>query len=532
MTTEKYTPLRDDPNELVRLLVEKDHEIANLRHLLILATNRQYGPKTERLKEPERFYTGEIVTQLSFSFETPAAPVEEPVKEEEIVVEKYTRTVRRGRKPFPSSIERQEINLDPEQTHCNCCQRELVKVEEYRTEVLEKIPAQLKVIVHVRPKMACSHCKGAKVLVARLPTANRPLDGARAGAGLLADIIVSKYVDHLPLHRQEMMFRRAGVELSRKRMSEWVGRVVTELLLPVYDALKEEVLSHQYLQADETTLKIQDGEKPDVCKTGYLWGLHAPPKVVWFHYSPSRSGKVPTELLEGYRGVVQTDAYAGYNEVFLPDTVHRLACLAHIRRKFIEVQSAGGSECARVLKLITEIYRREKDVNSAEERYEIRQKHSRALFAQLFTLLKELAPKGLPRAQFSQAIQYALNQEAAVMRILESGEHHLDNNSIERQMKLIAIGRKNYYFAGSHEGGRWAAVLYSLLGTCKLHNVNPWEYLRDVMVRVNLRDGGTARELLPMYWKQKTVSPAYLTDSKATQVLLQKQEQLGCTLIL
>ena len=171
------------------------------------------------------------------------------------------------------------------------------------------------------------------------------------------------------------------------------------------------------------------------------------------------------------------------------------------------MQSAGGASCARLLRLIGDIYSAEKEAGSAEERLGIRVKRSGPLLEEFFSLLKTLAPKELPKSQFSQAIVYALKQESEVLRIMEHGEFHLDNNSIERQMKTIAIGRKNYYFAGSHEGGRWAAIMYSLLGTCKLNGINPWEYLRDVLKRVNVRSGDTARELLPMHWKPSPSTP-------------------------
>ena len=337
VTRDDYSQLRSEPDTLIELVVERDREIAKLQHIIRLANQRTYGPKTEKLSSE----------QLALSFELLPTQPELPLKEE-VVVEKHTRTVRRGRKELPDSLPREEVVYLPEATHCSCCSAELVQIGEHRTQELEKIPAQLKVIEHVRPKMACSKCKGSKILVAPLPAGVLPIEGARPGPGLLADIAVSKYVDAIPLHRQEQMFARIGIELSRKRMCDWIEGIV-ELLMPLYVALKREILLSPYLQLDETTLKVQDGEKPNACHTGYLWGIHGPPKLIWYHYAEGRSGDVPRELLAGYQGIAQTDAYAGYNEVFVPEGCLRLACVAHIRRKFIEAQASAGSECARIL---------------------------------------------------------------------------------------------------------------------------------------------------------------------------------------
>lgn len=495
MTHESYSQLRTEPDKLIQLVVERDIEIAKLRNIIRLANNRTYGSKTEKLSSS--------TIQLALSFELPPAP-SEPSGKEEIVVEKHTRTVRRGRKGLPDNLPREEHVYAPEETHCPCCNSELVQIGEHRTEELEKVPAQLKVIEHVRPKMACSKCKGAQVMVAPLPAGVLPLEGARPGPGLLADIAVSKYVDAIPLHRQEQMFARIGIELSRKRMCDWIEGIVS-LLMPLHMALKRELLTSPYIQADETTLKVQDGVKPNACHTGYLWGLHGPPKIIWYHYAEGRSGDVPKELLDGYRGVVQTDAYAGYNEVFVPVGCERLACLAHIRRKFIEAQSSAGSECARILKIISEVYRGETSAKTPDARCAVRQARTQPLLEELFVFLKACMLKSLPKSPFAQALSYAIKQEAEVMRLMESGEYELDNNAIERQMKYIAIGRKNYYFAGSHDGARRAAVLYSLLGTCRLNKVNPWEWLSDVLVRINVPSDDTAVSLLPMNWKRKPV---------------------------
>lgn len=489
MTFEDYSELQKKaPEKLIHLILEKDRELEKYKNAILNANKKQFGSKSEKLSSE----------QIRFSFNQSFEPVQESL-EKEVVVEKHTRTVKRGRNSLPSDLPREEIIYEPEQTHCDCCKHELVKIGEERSEELEKIPAQLKVIEHVRIKKACPACKGAGVLVPPLPPTAFPLERARPGAGLLADIIVSKYVDHLPLHRQEEMYRRHGIEIPRQRMCDWVAGV-TELLIPLYTALKKEILRFSYIQADETTIKVQDNKVEGKCHTGYLWGLHGPPNLVWFQYAETRSGKIIEEILNGFKGSVQTDAYAGYNQVFVPETCNRIACLAHVRRKFIEVQKTASKECAKILKFIAELYR----VKSNSDR----EARAKKILDDLFNFLKQLNERTLPRSPLAAALRYAITQETEIRYIFAKLEFQLDNNAIERQIRPVAIGRKNYLFAGSHNGAQRAAVLYSLLNTCKLNNVNPWEWLRDVLTRVSSDRTITASDLLPHNWKLTPVKPA------------------------
>lgn len=473
----------DEPKEnYLKLYAEYESalsEVDKLKLHILNANKKLYGTKSEKLS----------LEQIRFSFNV-AAETQQQSLEEEIVVERHSRTVKRGRKPLPSDLPREEIIYEPEETHCRCCNHELVKIGEERSEELEKVPAQLKVIEHIRIKKACPSCKGVGVLVPPLPASVLPLERARPGAGLLADIIVSKYVDHLPLHRQEEMYRRLGIELPRQRMCDWVSGVA-ELLYPLYIALKKEILSSPYIQADETTLKVQDGATEGKCHTGYLWGIHAPPNLSWFHYDETRAGSVPKEILKDYIGAVQTDKYAGYNPVFLPEKCVRIACLAHVRRKFIEVQKTASKESQKVLTLIATLYRIPN---------ENRGERAKKILDELMRYLYLCHEKTLPKSPLAAALNYTLEQETEIRRIFENDSYHLDNNAIEREMKRIAIGRKNYLFAGSHKGAQNAALLYSLLNTCKLNKINPWEWLKDVLHRISSDKTVTAHSLLPHLW--------------------------------
>lgn len=488
--TQVYEALRSEPDQLIALLASRDREIVKLQNHIANANKKLFGAKTEKLTSD----------QIKFSFDAPAVPEQQSL-EQEVVVEKHTRTIQRGRKPLPGDLPREQVVYQPEETTCPCCRAELVTIGEECSEELEKVPAQLKVIEHIRVKKACPSCKGAGVLVAPLPATVFPLERSRPGPGLLADIIVSKFVDHLPLHRQEEMYLRKGIELRRQRMCDWLA-AVAELLIPLYQELKLQILTLPYIHADETTLKVQDGAEEGKCHTGYLWGLLGPPNLVWFHYAPSRAGEVPARILDEYQGALHTDAYAGYNQVLIPDKCVRLACLAHVRRKFLDIQKIAGKDSAHVLTLIAKAYRLESSLKTPEQRFAVRQTKTRELFDALFSYLKAWGQRTLPKSPVMGAIQYALNQEQEVYRILENGAFDLDNNAIERQIRPVALGRKNYLFAGSHEGAHHAALFYSLLNTCKLNKVEPWEWLKDVLVRVSSDRSASALTLLPHKWRK------------------------------
>jgi transposase len=463
--------------------------------LIANANKRECGTKSEKL-------TSE---QIQFSFEVSHEPVQEPVISNEIVVKRHTRTIR-AKKPLPNDLPREERLYEPEATNCPCCNEALVKIGAERSEELEKIPAQLKVIEHIRIKKACPRGKRAKVLTPSLPPTIFPLERVRVGPGFLADMLVAKYVDHLPYHRQEQIYRRSGIEIARQRMCDRTGGGVVELLMPLYRVLTREVLLSPYIHADETTLKVQDGEVKGKCHTGYLWGFHAPPGG-FFHYADSRASEVPLLVLETFRGTLQTDLYAGYNQVLVPDKCERVACLAHVRRKFVEVEKTASKECAQVLRRIAEIYHKEKSAKTSAERLEIRQRTTHKLLQELLDYVTALHARTLPQAPLSKAINYMLSQRVEIERIMTRGEFDLDNNAIERQMRPIALGRKNYLFAGSHDGAHRAAVLYSLFNTCKIHNVNPRLWLADVLRRIPSERGLNPKNLLPHCWLPATSGP-------------------------
>lgn len=492
---EAISKLEDAFTEIHQLkgqLAKRDHEIDKLHHLLSQARKNLYGQKSEKLPKESK-----QEALFSFNVEPEQKPLEKLVE-----IASHTRRVAKARRELPDDIERERIEYDIEEKLCSCCGKEMPVIGEEKTEQLEYIPAKFKVLEHVRLKRACPTCKTG-VYIPILPPTVQPLERAQPGPGLIAHILISKYLDHLPLYRQEQMFARYRIDLPRQRMCDWIAGAC-ELLSPLWKALKQELLSLNYLQADETTIKVQDHEEKDGhLHTGYFWSLLSPViKVAIFQYYESRAGACAADLLDGFAGVLQTDLYAGYNQVVLPGTVQRLACLAHVRRKFVEAQPSAQKECARVLELIAKLYHFESDWKSLAppERTTRRHKHAKEVLAKLHAYLLDLQQRTLPRAVLAEALNYTLGQWPEVERYLQDGRYEIDNNPVERQIRPIAIGRKNYLFAGSHQGAQNAAIIYSLFATCKLHKVNPFNWLKDVLPRLSDRKS-KLEDLLPHRWQ-------------------------------
>jgi len=478
---------------LISALIERDREVEKLHHLLLQAKKAQYGRKSEKLSSSNQ---EELFT---FSPE-PESPLESAVEAPSITeVAGHSRKARVKRK-IPEWIERERIEYDLDCATCSGCAQPMPVIGEEISEELEFIPATFKLIQHARLKRACPGCKNG-VFVAKLPPEVKPLERCMAGAGLLAQISISKYEDHNPLYRQEQIFKRHGIELPRRLLCGWVAGAV-DLLMPLYETMKKELLSESYLQGDETTLKVQDGETKGKLHTGYLWAMLGPPNKVLFHYAESRAGAVPLALFKDFRGRLQTDAYAGYNPVLIPEQCERIACMAHIRRKFIEAQATAKQDAQKVLQVIAELYKLERTLKGRlpEERLERRKRRAFPLLRKLYRLIRQQRKRTLPQSVYAKALSYAWDQRIPMLRYLRDGRYEIDNNLIENQMRPVALGRKNYLFAGSHEGARRAAVLYTFINSCRLNKINAFEYLRDVFTRIHT-PGVHVQELLPHNWQ-------------------------------
>jgi transposase len=414
------------------------------------------------------------------------------------------------KRAWPDTLPR-EIQLHvPEAACCPDCGGAWQTLGEDVSEVLEHVPATIKVIRHVRPRLACTQCD----TMAQAAAPSRPIAKGAAGPGLLAHIMVSKYLDHQPIYRQCRIHARQGLELAESTVGDWVGEVHT-LLRPLTAALQRYVLSAEKLHADDTPIAVL---APGTGKTkqARLWTYvrddrpagvaHAP--AVWFAYSENRQGIHPQTHLQGFTGVLQADAYAGYDAIYATGRVIEAACWAHARRKFHDIHVKHPSTITtQVLAQIASLYQVEALIRGspADERRQIRQTHAKPLVDALHRYLTEQQACISRKSVTAEAIGYAMNHWVALTRFLDDGRIEIDNNAAERSLRGIALGRKNYLFLGSDAGGERAATLYSLLETAKLNGMNPEAYLREVLTVIADYPVNRVEELLP--WRLQADLP-------------------------
>jgi transposase len=368
--------------------------------------------------------------------------------------------------------------------------------------MLEYVPASFFVIRHVRPKLSCSHCE--RIVQAAAPS--RPIERGMAGPGLLAHVLTSKYADHLPLYRQSEIYARQGVELERSTLADWVGST-SQLLTPLVDALRRYVMATSKLHADDTPVPVLAPGNGKT-KTGRLWTYvrddrpagDTAARAVWFAYSPDRKGEHRERHLREFRGTLQADAYAGFNQLYENGRIQEAACWSHVRRKFYDLQEAHASHVAsEALQRIAALYGIEKEIRGRppDERRKVRNQRVRPLLESLRQWFETTLLKLSRKSDTTAAIRYALGLWEALTRYCDDGRLEIDNNAAERALRVVALGRKNYLFAGSDTGGERAAAIYSLIGTAKLNDRDPEAYLRMVLSRIADHPVNRIGELLP-----------------------------------
>jgi transposase len=474
--------------------LQQQHD--ELAETLALLRRYLFGQRRERFTDDpgqgHLFDIPEILTEPE-----PAAPP--PADDAAAQPPKATRPPRRTRLDHLPHI-RIEHDLPESEKTCSCCGGPKQRIGEDISRELDFIPAQLEVKVHVLPKYACPKCRDG---VASPPVPPKPVPGGIAAAGLVAFVVVSKFADHLPLYRLEDILTRHGVFLARSTLCDWV-RNAAILLEPLAELQKTLVLQSPIIWTDDTPVTVLGGEEPG-SSTGRFWvyiGDADHPYSV-YDFSTSRSRDGPAAFLKDYRGFLQADAYGGYDGIFLDSNgkIVEVACWAHARRKFFEARSNAPREANEILEWIRQLYDVEDRARelTPEQRQALRQRESVPILDRIEKKLDDLGDRLLPKSAMGKAVTYARNQWAALRRYVTDGRLTIDNNVSERTLRLQAIGRRNWSFLGSAEAGPRAAVLFTILAGAKRHRLEPWAYLRDVVLR--LCAGETDLEsLLPDRW--------------------------------
>ena len=490
-----------DKETLKTLLIrERRSNAQQIEHLkLVIEKYRRmlFGVKSEKL-------AGEL-EQLELQLEEleTSEAAEQAAEENNPQTQPAARSPRRPRrKPLPEDLPREIVTHLPEHDCCPDCGGALRQFGEDVSEQLEHIPATFKVIRHVRPKFACNHCER----VVEAPAPSRPIERGLAGPALLAHVLMSKYGHHLPLYRQAEIFAREGVDLDRSTLAGWVG-ATSELLAPLVSALRDHVMAAQKLHADDTPVPVLAPGNGKT-KTGRLWTYvrddrpaeDETPPAVWFAYSEDRKGEHPRQHLKDFTGALQADAYAGFHHLYGPGRIYEVACWAHARRKFYEIHALHASPTtSEALAKIAALYAIEDEIRGkpAELRHEIRQSRAKPLLDQLHKWMEKAVRQQSPKSETAAAIRYSLSRWRALTRYVDDGRLEIDNNSAERALRVVALGRKNYLFAGSDTGGERAAAIYSLIGSAKLNGIDPEHYLRTVLASIADHPISRIADLLP-----------------------------------
>jgi len=492
--------------ELNKKLHSTELSLKMLQHQVDQLLRRVYGRRSEKLDPRQLLFDPMVMEVLQQpeaqraeeAVQTPAPEERQPLK---------THRHHPGRIPIPEHLERVEILLDipEEEKICPETGKPLKEIGVESSEKLEYRPGKFIVNVYKRPKYASPDSMASgEVGVITAPMPDHPIEKCKADIGLLSQIIVSKFADHLPLYRQDGIFEREGVIIPRATQSSWLMQIY-EKIQPLEDALKGAVLERDALFTDDSIIPVQVKGNGKV-KKGRLWvyvgGGQGPPLTV-FDFSHDRSKKRPLDFLDGYRGYVHADAYSGYDELFRSQWIIEVGCWVHTRRKFDEAASSRPREATEVMARIAQLYKIEsqcKGMTSAQ-RKEVREERSRPLIEGIFKRIEELKVNTLPSEPLRKAIDYALNQRQALYRYLEDGWLKPDNNTAENAIRPLALGRKNWLFAGSERGARATALYLGLIQSCKACGVNPWEYFDDMLRRIMSHPVNRLRELLPDQWK-------------------------------
>jgi transposase len=501
------TTLPTDPEALrafaARLQAElyaKTLHIEKLKAELALLKRARYGRSSERIEQLE-LLIGELeADEAEHEAKEPAAAPDKP---------RSTSSPPRGRQPLPAHLPRERVEHEAACACPACGSTRLSRIGTDEREVLEYVPSHFKVVVHVRPKLSCRQCE----TITQPPLPSLPIERGRPGPALLAHVLVAKYVDHSPLHRQSMIYARAGVELDRSTLADWVGHGAA-LLQALADGITRHAKAGAALHADDTPVPVLDPGRQRT-KTGRLWvlvrderpwGGPAPPAVTYL-YSPDRKGEHAQALLDGCRGFLHADGYAGFNRLYEPvgrAPLTEIACWAHARRKLYDVHAATNSAIAReALERIGQLFAIEAEINGHEPAHRLaaRQELSLPKLDALRAFLEQSRATISRKSSLAGAIRYSLARWPALCRFTSDGRLEMTNNAAERAIRPLALGRKNWLFAGSDNGARRAATIYTITQTAILNGHDPEAYLADILARIADHPINKIDELLPWRWR-------------------------------
>ena len=465
---------------------------------------RFYGPRSEKFDPTELLLFG-----IAVADQIPVAPQTVEAESGQKLATRRINHKKHGRRKLPENLPRIEIvhDLSDQEKACPCCGEQRACIGSETSEQLEYVPASLKVLKHLRHKYACKSCGegcircdcNPQIQIAPRPA--QPIEKGLAGPGLLAYVITSKLADHLPLYRLEDIFDRQGLDIARSTMCAWM-LAAGQLVKPLIDRMSQRVKQSKVIHTDDTRVPVQQQGQ---CKSGRIWcylGDQDHPYIV-YDYTPDRTRAGPQQFLADYRGYLQADAYGGYDGIYTRGNVSEVACWAHARRKFFDAKDADGRRAAWMLEMIRQLYAIEDQAKTLDPdaRRALRAQQSQPILAKIKTWLDTEKPLVLPRSPMAAAITYTLNQWDALNRYIEQGFLNIDNNAAERALKRVAIGRKNWLFAGHDQAGASHARLYTLIASAQRHGLDPQKYLISVLAKIGQTKLTEVDQFLPDQWK-------------------------------
>lgn len=465
-------------------------EVTQLKHQVALLQKLVFGPRSDRFKVAAEVPDNQLALGVSTEPIAEAEIKKTTIKEHNRTKVKLDAKKHPGRTPLPSSLRREEVIIEPAEDVSGCA-----RLDDEVTEVLEVKAAEFYVKRYIRRKYVRKEREG--IAIGKLP--NRAIEKGIPGASVLAMLIIGKFVDHLPIYRQIAIFKRSGINLHYNTVLDWTNQGL-DLLTPLYDHLRRKILSSHYIQADETGIKVLDSEKKGSAHQGYLWAYRAVlPHLVLFDYQRGRNKEGPAKMLKDFQGFLQTEGYAAYDQFYHREGVRVLHCMAHARRYFKEAEDNDKQRSVYAMQVFHDVYETERQIKDlpVDERRKIRQEVTLPKLNDFRTWMTEEYRAVTPKSPIGKALEYALKRWEELERFTSDGQLEIDNNKIENEIRPIALGRKNFLFAGSHESAQRIAMIYSLLASCKANGINPMKWLTQVLEQLPNRSVNDIEDLLP-----------------------------------